>query len=284
VLGAAVSIGALAIAAVLVTSICNYFLRFVCWQYFMKALGHTIPCRRNLPIYLSGLAMTATPGKAGELVRGVFLKPYGVPHARSFILFFWDRLSDLAGVLVLAVAAGGLLASGYGGLLPGVLLVVILLWVLRPGGPAFSQVMRLLAAYLPRRLRVHGLTLVRLRHVDSRLTPALAFLGMMLGTAAYGAHGIGLCILAHAAGTPIDLTGAILVITVSTLMGAAVLVPGGAGMVEVTSVVLLSALGVPEAEAVALGVVHRLTTFWFALGLGAGCLVMLIRERSYARA
>ena len=284
VLAAAGAIGALAITAALATSLSNYLLRFVRWQHFIKVLGHTVPLRRNLPIYLSGLAMTATPGKTGELVRGVFLKPYGVPYAQSFVLFFWDRLSDLAGVLVLAVAAGGLLASGYSVLLPGVLLVVALLWALRPGGAIFSRGLLLLRYRLPRPVRPHARSLFRLRHADARLTPALAFGGATAGAAAYGAQGIGLFVLAHAAGVPLDLAGAILVVSVSTLVGAAVLLPGGAGMVELTSVALLSAQGVPQPEAVALGLVHRLTTFWFAIGLGAGCLAtLLLRNKRLPR-
>ena len=279
VLHAAGSIGVIAIIAVLVTSLSNYLLRFSLWQYFLKVLGHSVPWQRNLQIYLSGLALTATPGKSGELVRGLFLKPYGVPYARSFVLFFWDRLSDLAGVLLLAVAAGGLLSSGYQGLLPGVLVVIFLLWVFRPGGLLFSRGLLLLVDHLSRRVRVHVRSLIRLRHVDARLTPLLALKGVTAGTLAYGAHGLGLYILARAADVSLDLAGAILVVTVSTLMGAAVLLPGGVGMVEVTSVVLLAAQGVSEPDAVALGLLHRFTTFWFAIGLGTGCLIPLIRRR-----
>jgi uncharacterized membrane protein YbhN (UPF0104 family) len=51
----------------------------------------------------------------------------------------------------------------------------------------------------------------------------------------------------------------------------------------VTSVSLLVAQGVPEPQAVALGLVHRLTTFWFAIGLGTGCLLTLLPERHHAR-
>jgi uncharacterized protein (TIRG00374 family) len=277
VLAAAAAIGALAVAATLTTSLCNYLLRFARWQRFVRALGHFVPKWINLRIYLSGLALTATPGKTGELVRGVFLRPYGVPYAQSFVLFFWDRLSDLAGVLVLAVAAGGLLASGYSVLLPGVLLVVALLWVLRPGGALFLRALLFLQGRLTRRVRRHVRSLTRLRRADARLTPSLALGGVTAGTAAYGAQGIGLLVLANAAGVPLDLAGAILVVSVSTLAGAAVLLPGGAGIVEVTSVALLAAQGIPQPEAVALGLVHRLTTFWFAIGLGAGCLTFLLR-------
>jgi uncharacterized membrane protein YbhN (UPF0104 family) len=279
VLTAAGAIGAFAIVVALATSLSNYLLRFARWQHFVKILGHSVPLLQNLTIYLSGLALTATPGKAGELVRGVYLKPYGVAYAQSFVLFFWDRLSDLAGVLVLAAAAGGLLASGYGVLLPGILLVVVLLWVLRPGGAVFSRALLLLQHRFPRRWRPLTRSLARLRHSDTRLTPILACAGVAAGAAAYGAQGIGLYVLAHAAGVPLDLAGAILVVSVSTLAGAAVLLPGGAGMVELTSIALLSAQGVPQPEAVALGLVHRLTTFWFAIGLGASCFAFLLRVR-----
>lgn len=284
VLAAAAAIGALAVSGALATSLANYRLRFTRWQRFTLALGHQVPWRRNLTIYLSGLALTATPGKSGELVRALFLKPYGVPYARTFVLFYWDRLSDLAGVLLLAVGAGGLLTSGYRPLVPGVLLVLGLLWLLRPGGSAFSRGLFLVEAILPRRLRPHVRGLTRLRHADSRLTPGLAARGVGTGAAAYGAHGVGLYLLAHALGVPLDLAGAVLIAAVSTLMGAAVLVPGGLGMVEMTSVALLTAQGVPAPEAVALGLVHRLGTFWFAIGLGTGCLIVLLRGRGDARA
>jgi uncharacterized membrane protein YbhN (UPF0104 family) len=242
-----------------------------------------VPWRRNLRIYVAGLALTATPGKVGELVRGLFLKADGVPYGQSFILFFWDRFSDLAGVLLLAVAAGGLVASGYHGLLLGIVALLGALWLLRPGGPLFARMLYLIEGHTPRRWRAHLRGLRRLRHADARLTPRLALLGVTLGAGAYAIHGIGLTILAHAAGAPLDLPGAVLVVAVSTLMGAAVLLPGGAGMVEVTSVALLVGQGVPEPQAVALGLVHRLTTFWFAIGLGAGCLLTLLPERHHAR-
>lgn len=283
VLAAAGSIGALAILAALSSSFCNYTIRFARWQRFVQALGHPVPLRKNLVIYLSGLAMTATPGKAGEMVRGFFLRPFGVSYARSFVLFFWDRLSDLAGVLILAVAAGGLLIADYRVLLPGILLMVALLWTLRPGGMAFTRGLLVLASRIPRWTRPHVRRLSRLRHADARFTPGLAFGGAAAGAAAYGAQGIGLYVLAHSAGVPLDLAGAILVVSVSNLAGAAVLLPGGAGMVEVTSVALLAMQGVPHAEAVALGLMHRITTFWFAISLGSGCLLTLLRDRRRSR-
>ena len=110
----------------------------------------------------------------------------------------------------------------------------------------------------------------------------LALFGGAIGAMAYAAHGFGLYILAQAMNAPLGIAEAILVVSVSSLMGAAVLIPGGAGVVEVTSVVLLSAQGVPEPEAVALGIVLRLTTFWFAIVFGTGCLLGEIRERYHA--
>ena len=89
-------------------------------------------------------------------------------------------------------------------------------------------------------------------------------------------------IVAHSSGVDLGLMQALLVTSVSTLAGAAVLLPGGAGVVETTSVGLLVAQGVSFPDAVAIGLVHRTATFWFAIALGAAALSSLAAGRKNA--
>ncbi len=93
-----------------------------------------MPWLANLRIYVAGLGLTWTPGKSGELVRGAFLVRYDVPFSRSVLLFYWDRLSDLAGMLGLALAATLTLASGHLVLVPAALAIAVALWFVRPVG------------------------------------------------------------------------------------------------------------------------------------------------------
>ena len=54
----------------------NYLLRFVKWNYYLK-ISHISPQpRMNRYIFLSGLSMTITPGKLGELLKCYLLKEH----------------------------------------------------------------------------------------------------------------------------------------------------------------------------------------------------------------
>jgi len=273
-------IGIPTLIGVLATSLACYGIRFLRWHRYTRALGHDVPWPANLRIFASGLAMTWTPGKGGELLRGMFLARYGVPFSRSIQLFYWDRLADLGGVLLLALVSTMLLASRHVVLVPVALALIALLWLLRPGGAVFTNCVLWARARLPGRRFAWLDALARLGEDDARFTAGLAALGGLAGAAAYGMQGFGLLMIARALGLDFGLVQALMVTSVSTLAGAAVLLPAGAGVVETTSVGLLVAQGIPFPEAVAVGIVHRIATFWFAMALGGAALAsLLIRRR-----
>ena len=275
-------IDALSLAAALATSLACYGIRFLRWQVFCTALGHRVPWRANLRIYIAGLGFTWTPGKSGELLRGAFLAQYDVPFSRSVLLFYWDRLSDLAGMLMLALGATLAVASGHLALVPAALVIVVAFWLARPGGPLFSRVIEFAQRRLSPR-HGHWLdSLLRLREADAVATSGRAAAGALAGACAYAMQALGLMIIAHASGIDIGFAAALLVTSVSTLAGAAVLLPAGAGVVETTSVGLLVGQGIALPDAVAIGLVHRATTFWFAMALGAVALASLLSRRKHA--
>lgn len=268
--------------AVLATSLACYGIRFLRWQGFTRALGHRVPWIANLRIFVAGLAMTWTPGKGGELLRGLFLARHGVPFARSILLFYWDRLSDLAGMLLLALISTVMLASGHISLVPAALAVIVVLWLLRPGGALFTRAVTWARRRFPERHPGWLDSLASLGEGDSRFTPSLAAAGALAGALAYAMQALGLLLVARASGVELAFAQALLVMSVSTLAGAAVLLPAGAGVVETTSVALLVAQGVAFPEAVAVGLVHRATTFWFAMTLGAVALASLFARHRHA--
>ncbi len=71
---------------ILALALANYVLRFARWQYFLRVVGLHIERRRSLGIFFSGLAMSVTPGKLGELFKCLMLKrevdaPYAATRA-----------------------------------------------------------------------------------------------------------------------------------------------------------------------------------------------------------
>ncbi len=87
VCAATARVGLFGIGVTLLMSAINYALRFGRWQLYLGALGHPLAWQPSLRIYLAGFALTTTPGKAGEALRGVLLKPLGVPYPQSFAAF-----------------------------------------------------------------------------------------------------------------------------------------------------------------------------------------------------
>ena len=103
VVTAFIQIGITGTGAALAMSLVNYGLRFLRWQLYLSRLGHQLQTLPSARIYLTGFALTTTPGKAGEAFRGLLLKHHGVPYPASFAAFISERLSDLVAIVVLTL-------------------------------------------------------------------------------------------------------------------------------------------------------------------------------------
>ena len=86
---ASLGLQTLLIGAVLSSS--SYLWRFGRWEFSLRCLVYTVPRLTHLGIYLSGLALTATPGKSGETFRSALLVQHGVRVTNSLAAFLVDR-------------------------------------------------------------------------------------------------------------------------------------------------------------------------------------------------
>ena len=96
--------GALALAAL------NYWLRFLRWAYYLRFLGISVLFSVSGLVFLSGLAMSVTPGKLGELLKCYLLRDHsGVPVFRSAPVVVMERVTDVASVALLGLTGLALL-------------------------------------------------------------------------------------------------------------------------------------------------------------------------------
>jgi uncharacterized protein (TIRG00374 family) len=264
--------------AMLGLSVVNYVIRFLRWQVYLSCLGHRVAWRPSLIIYLSGFALTTTPGKAGEAIRSVFLKPYGVGYGASMAAFFSERLSDLLAIVLLATLGLTRYPSAWPLLLAGAAAVVGLLVLL-------SQVQwlrRLEAASQVRQGRlarlVHGLSVLLIAARQCHAPRVLA-ISTVMSLLAWGAEACAFHVMLDWLGLQVDFAFAVFVYSAAMLAGALSFLPGGLGGAEATMVSLLLWLGQPQAPSVAATVLIRLTTLWFAVVLGLLALGGLLRRR-----
>ncbi|HEX8803508.1 MAG TPA: cytochrome P450, partial [Acidimicrobiales bacterium] len=61
--------------AILGLTLCNYALRFLKWQYYLRLIGvRGLATRDSLGIFFSAFTMVMTPGKVGELLKSYLLR------------------------------------------------------------------------------------------------------------------------------------------------------------------------------------------------------------------
>lgn len=252
-------------------SLINYFLRFLRWHWMVKRLGHAIPSARHLIYYLSGFALTTTPGKAGEAVRGLYLKKYDVPYKNTIAAVFVERIFDLVSVTLIAILALYYFEDYriFGWLTVALVLTLLMLIQYRP----FLELLRKLGEVGP---AVLGKLV---NHSVDILERALDLLGVrffsfasLFGVIAWGSEAVAFALIVHWMGG--DFSWLILfgIYALSMLVGALSFLPGGLGSAEAVMALLLVALGMSAGEAASATIICRFTTLWLAVLIGGGCM------------
>lgn len=262
-------IGGGVIAIALLLSLVNYLLRGERWRLYLRHVGHPMGWQLNTRIYWAGFALTTTPGKAGEMIRSLFLAPYGVRYHHSAAMFFSERLADMVAIVALTAAGLGSFPNGEAFYLGLVVLLVLGLMLLRTELP--ELLLRKLAG--PRQ----GLQWLAQVAASSRplWRGALLWQVLVLSAVAWLAEGFGAWLILRELSPDISLNMALFIYGFGMLVGALSFMPGGLGGTEATMTGLLVLQGLPLPEAVAATVIIRLATLWFAVILGLFAVLTL---------
>ena len=253
----------------------SYAVRFVRWAYYLKVLNVRVPLGANAAIFAAGLSMTISPGKLGEVLKSVFIKDVaGTPVARTAPAVVAERATDGTGMVLWGLL--GALAFSFG---PWLLLLFLALTgvgisVLR------SKRLSLLAERTLRKLPLLDRLAPHVGDFYGASNELLAFRPLVVASGisflAWGLECVAvyLCALGVGAGEPFLVI--VFVFAVSSLAGAASMLPGGLGAAEAGMAGMLATVaGLSGGLAVALTFVIRLTTLWFATLIGvAGLLVV----------
>jgi uncharacterized protein (TIRG00374 family) len=282
--GVRAGVGALhgeTILCLLLLSGSNYLIRFLRWRRYLKHLEAAIDWTHDLRIYIGGFALTATPGKSGELARTLWLRPYGVAVRSSAAVFLVERLQDLIAMVLLA-SLGLWLYPEQWWLLAAVIAVIL-------AGAGILSSMRALHAsatrHMPGPLRQIAQRLLQVsRDALVCLSPRLLLFGLAAGLLAWSLESVELSVLLDSLGHPIPVSSSVSIYAFSMLAGAVSFLPGGLGSSEACMVLLLRAAGIQLPVAVSATLIVRAATLWFAVLLGALALAIPLRSAPSAAA
>jgi uncharacterized protein (TIRG00374 family) len=267
--------------AILLLTLWNYALRFGKWHLYLRRLRIGAHFVDSLGIFLCGLSMAVTPGKAGELLKSVLLRRRtGTPLAISAPVVLAERLSD--GLAMIGLAATGLLLYRTAlGPVAALLLAFLAVIVATQLPVVRSRLVPWLATHP--RLERRAETISSLySSAQALLSPGLLAIAVGIGLLSWSGECVAFFLVLVGLGFHLSFTlliQAAFVLAVSTLIGSASLLPGGLGTAESSSAVLLIAIvHAGRADAVAATLLIRLCTLWFGVCVGLVALLLFRRR------
>ena len=253
-----------AILAVLALSYASRYWRF---RLLLNAEGIGRCSRHEAWVWFQGFALTATPGKLGELSRVQQLhQDLGYPRTSLLHTFLAERLCDAAAVVIwLALLVPGQLQNPLGSLdsttlaILGISILIFLAFIKW----FWSQ-------------RSHS----RLRqHLPSGLLAraCLPASGVSLGIWATEAMILWLLVQAISPTASLNAGQAISIYLLSGTAGMASLLPGGLGVNEAATTLLLHQTGIPSSLALSISILRRLCSVWLITALASSARLVRCR-------
>ncbi|MDA1218446.1 MAG: lysylphosphatidylglycerol synthase transmembrane domain-containing protein [Chloroflexi bacterium] len=260
------------LSVAIVLALLNYLLRFLRWCYYLRVLKIEIPLQLSLLVFLSGLTLSMTPGKVGELVKGYFLRNRaGVRLSSSIPAILMERLTDVVAVVLMGLVGLALLPVSIRWILIVVLtLSGFLTWFL-----VSKHNERLFQLPVLRRWRDE----VQLsREGLRRLTaPRPMLVAVSLGVLAWLSEGLAFWLVLIGLNSEVSALQSLPIYASATIAGAITTLPGGLIGTEGTMLALLQQSGVARDAASTATLLIRLVTLWLAVGIGMIALVVLNR-------
>lgn len=246
----------------------SYSCRSLRWLGYMRLAERKASISRHIIIYLSGFAFTASPAKAGELMRGAHLDGLGVPFRYTFLSFVSERLLDVLVVLFL----GTYFLIEHFSLAFNLLSVAMFLlpFIVVP----ILNILLNLALSKP---WLEPITILR----DLWRLPVV-LKSQLITLLAWIVQGLILYLLLKNFNTEINIAMAVSVYCLSLLVGAASLIPSGIGVTELSMAWLLSQIGVHGDIAIITSLLTRILTLWPAMLVGLVCSFILRKNKERA--
>ena len=254
----------------------NYLLRFWKWHYYLGTIDIRIRRGDSLAIFLSGLVMSITPAKLGEVFKSYLLNRLnGTKISKSAPVVLAERVTDVLGLLILAALSFS--AFEYGQTVLIVVLILLLGVIVIIKSRSVSNRLLDISESMPvlnrasdslRMAQDSAHTLFRLR------TLAIA---TIMSVVSWGFECLAMYFVLKGFNVDASVLFSAFVFSFSSLAGAVSMIPGGLIVAEGSSTGLLRMEGIPLGIAASSTMMIRFCTLWF--GVMVGFLALLVTRR-----
>jgi len=248
-------------------------------KFLLKKIGIELSTKNSIILYLAGMSMIITPGGSGELIKSYYLKKQnGYSQSKTFPLVFVERFYDLLAIVsiifftliffqifesfIVATFALGFLAVVY-----------------------FSMRSKKFFSFLSKFfIKIPKLSKF-VKNIEESyssfqsLTTSNIPKNWLLSLLAFGLDAIAVYFVFIGFGLDFDFVFTTMINFSSLLFGVLTLVPAGIGVTEVSFVSFLTQEGISLSLATSIIVMIRLTSIWFATGIGFFTTKLLLSKK-----
>lgn len=256
------------IPLLLLLSVVNYFFRFLKWDYYLRILNVQITRKNSLFIFMTGLIMSISPGKLGEIIKPYLVRQVsGEPVRKTSSVVLGERLTDFISLAALAVA--GAFIFNYGKVIAVIIGLLLLLFVVVISVRRLAQPVLRFIGKLPFVKKYSEQIETLYESSYQILKPKPLFLMWMLSSVSWFFECLSLYIILQSFSIEVSISETTFIYAFSTIVGALSMLPGGLGLTEGSMVYFLNKLpGATTSLAVSVTFIIRLVTLWFAVFVG----------------
>ena len=254
---------------ILIIIFCSWLILFVRWEIILRSYKIHLPVKDNLLIYLAGSTFAITPVKSGELIKSVLLKnKFDVKRSVSAPLILTERIYDIIGTITIALTAIVFLGLDY---LPVIFVAIAITFFV-----VFSIYSKSSFDYFLRLIK--KLRFLRRFHASlenshgtlrNSLNKKTVISSCMLTVSYRLLEAVGIYLILLSLGIDVvsyfELASTY---SMSVILGAISMSPGGIGVTEGSFAGLLALHGLELSTAFVVAVIVRFFTLWYAVVIG----------------
>ena len=251
----------------LLFSYLNYLSRFVKWHYYVKLLKINTSMKLSFSIFMSGLAMSLTPGKMGEVLKSYMLKQTsGESISKTAPIVFIERVTDFLSLVLLSLIGAiyfnfGIIST----LIVGIFFIILVL-IISNKEISFKliDILQKIKIIKKQAKKLHDAYESSYKMLQFKPLTYMVLVSFI----AWFFECLGFYFVLHNFDKNILFILPIFVYSFSTIIGSVTMLPGGLGATEGSLTYLLHINGFSKEEALASTFIIRTVTLWFALAIG----------------
>jgi uncharacterized protein (TIRG00374 family) len=255
------------IPLLLILSLTNYCVRFLKWHYYLNVVDVKIKTIDSFSIFMSGLIMSVTPGKMGELLKSYLVREVTkTPVSRTIPIVFAERITDFVSITIIALVGAYVFNFGRAIVIGvGIFFLVILIFI--SNRSIAEPIIRLFEK--SKFFRKHLESIHNAYESSYQMLRPMPLIYMtLLSLVSWSFECLGYHLILINFHIGVSFLWSAFSYGFAIIVGAITMLPGGLGVTEGSLTFMLVRNNFPKNIAVASTFIIRVVTLWFAVFVG----------------